>query len=84
MTTLTTFPSTSELGQDHDVVFWFGDLNYRICSTVASLDVLAHAVGLDLQFLLENDQLNNAREAGDAFDGFLEGEASWLSQFAHK
>ncbi|CAM9117041.1 unnamed protein product, partial [Laminaria digitata] len=62
-----------ELGiQDHDAVFWFGDLNYRIDSSVSALDVLEHALSRRLLFLAENDQLNSAREAGDAFEGFQE------------
>lgn len=55
-------------------MFWFGDLNYRIESSVAALEVLDHAVSGRLLFLADNDQLNSAREAGDAFNGFYEGE----------
>lgn len=63
--------------QDHDVVFWFGDLNYRIESSVAALEVLGHAVSGGLPFLATKDQLNSAREAGAAFEGFHEG-AAWV------
>lgn len=56
------------------MVFWFGDLNYRIESSIAALEVLAHAVSGGVSFLAANDQLNSAREAGDAFRGFHEGE----------
>eukprot|EP00752_Nemacystus_decipiens_P002667 g2495.t1 len=58
--------------QDHDVVFWFGDLNYRIEASIAALEVLGHAVSGGFPFLSANDQLNSAREAGAAFDGFHE------------
>eukprot|EP00903_Cladosiphon_okamuranus_P016392 g15117.t1 len=58
--------------QDHDVVFWFGDLNYRIESSVAALEVLSHAVCGGFPFLAANDQLNSARETGAAFEGFHE------------
>lgn len=65
--------------KDHDAVFWLGDLNYRIDSSVAALDVLHHALSRQLAFLAENDQLNRAREAGDAFEGFHEGKMErWL------
>lgn len=60
--------------KDHDVAFWSGDLNYRIESSVAALEVLHHALCRRFLFLAANDQLNNAREAGDAFQGFHEGE----------
>lgn len=56
------------------MVFWFGDLNYRIGSSMSPLDVLAHAQARRLQVLADNDQLNGAREAGDAFEDFHEGE----------
>lgn len=55
-------------------MFWFGDLNYRIDSSISALDVLDHALSHRLLFLAEHDQLNSAREAGDAFEGFQEGE----------
>lgn len=57
------------------MVFWFGDLNYRIESSVAALEVLSHAVSGGFPFLAANDQLNSARETGAAFEGFHEGEA---------
>ncbi|CAM9194753.1 unnamed protein product [Ectocarpus sp. 8 AP-2014] len=70
---ITTHNTSEHLGiQDHDVVFWFGDLNYRIESSIAALEVLAHAVSGGVSFLAANDQLNSAREAGDAFRGFHE------------
>ena len=50
------------------------DSNYRIDSSISALDVLEHALSRRLPFLAENDQLNSAREAGDAFEGFKEGE----------
>lgn len=64
----------SRRSQDHDAVFWFGDLNYRIESSIDAQEVLGHAVSRRLRFLAANDQLNAAREAGDAFEGFHEGE----------
>lgn len=59
------------------MVFWFGDLNYRIESSIAALQVLGHAVSGELAFLVANDQLNTARETGAAFEGFHEGNAGW-------
>lgn len=59
--------------QDHDAVFWLGDLNYRIHVSVPAVEVLEHALADRLDFLLKNDQLNLSREAGDAFVSFQEG-----------
>ncbi|CAM9247240.1 unnamed protein product, partial [Scytosiphon promiscuus] len=58
--------------QDHDAVFWFGDLNYRIESSIDAQEVLGHAVSRRLRFLAANDQLNGTRGAGEAFEGFHE------------
>lgn len=56
-------------------MLWFGDLNYRIESSVAALEVLGHAVSGGFHFLAANDQLNSTRKAGAAFEGFHEGKA---------
>lgn len=77
LTNVTRYPAYLNIcyfSQDHDAVFWLGDLNYRIESTIAALEVLDHALSREYLFLAENDQLNSAREAGDAFGGFQEGE----------
>lgn len=68
------FLSSAYASQNHDVVFWMGDLNYRIDMSVAAPEVLKHALARRLGLLKEKDQLNCAREAGDAFQGFQEGE----------
>ncbi|MGH0145400.1 UNVERIFIED_CONTAM: hypothetical protein FKN15_048864 [Acipenser sinensis] len=57
---------------DHDVVFWFGDLNFRI----EALDM--HFVKLSingnkLSTLWEKDQLNMAKESETVLEGFHEG-----------
>lgn len=57
-------------------MFWVGDLNYRIDASVPASEVLEHALARRLAPLRERDQLNRAREAGEAFGGFHEGKAS--------
>ncbi|CAM9572248.1 unnamed protein product, partial [Ectocarpus fasciculatus] len=81
---ITSHNTSEHLGiQDHDVVFWFGDLNYRIESSIAALEVLAHAVSGGVSFLAANDQLNSAREAGDAFMGFHEAPIDFLPTYKY-
>lgn len=70
--------------QDHDVVLWFGDLNYRIEASIAALEVLGHAVSGRLRFLAANDQLNGAREAGAVFEGFHEGKEGGSRRLGNK
>ncbi|XP_020345637.1 inositol polyphosphate 5-phosphatase K isoform X2 [Oncorhynchus kisutch] len=57
---------------DHDVVFWFGDLNFRI----DELEIPAVKAAIDnnkLTMLWEKDQLNMAKDSESVLEGFLEG-----------
>ncbi|XP_047424877.1 inositol polyphosphate 5-phosphatase K [Mugil cephalus] len=57
---------------DHDVVFWFGDLNFRI----EDYDIHVVKCAIDsnkLPLLWERDQLNMAKNTEPILEGFLEG-----------
>ncbi|XP_034564837.1 inositol polyphosphate 5-phosphatase K [Notolabrus celidotus] len=57
---------------DHDVVFWFGDLNFRI----EDYDIHVVKCAIDsnkLPLLLERDQLNMAKNTESILEGFMEG-----------
>ncbi|TNN71315.1 Phosphatidylinositol 4,5-bisphosphate 5-phosphatase A [Liparis tanakae] len=57
---------------DHDVVFWFGDLNFRI----EDYDIHVVKCAIDsnkLPLLLERDQLNMAKHTESILEGFVEG-----------
>ncbi|XP_044031092.1 inositol polyphosphate 5-phosphatase K isoform X2 [Siniperca chuatsi] len=57
---------------DHDVVFWFGDLNFRI----EDYDIHVVKCAIDsnkLPLLLERDQLNMAKNTEPILEGFNEG-----------
>ncbi|KAG9263350.1 inositol polyphosphate 5-phosphatase K [Astyanax mexicanus] len=57
---------------DHDVVFWFGDLNFRIDDY--DIHVVKSAIENNkLPLLWERDQLNMAKNSESILDGFLEG-----------
>lgn len=57
---------------DHDVVFWFGDLNFRIDDL--EMQVVKSAIDNNkLPFLWEKDQLNMAKGCEAVLEGFLEG-----------
>lgn len=57
----------------HEYVFWFGDLNYRICSDVDDESVFATVLQGDWPALRNVDQLNMERESGNVFHQFNEG-----------
>ncbi|KAL7836422.1 hypothetical protein AOLI_G00277060 [Acnodon oligacanthus] len=57
---------------DHDVVFWFGDLNFRI----EDLEMHVVKAAIDnnkLSMLWEKDQLNMAKDSETVLEGFEEG-----------
>ena len=78
---------------DHEIVFWFGDLNYRIDETP---DKIQSNNNLDLNrifdlierkdynLLKKKDQLNLEREKGHVFQGFVEGELTFAPTYKYQ
>ena len=63
---------TNSVGvSDHDMVFWFGDLNYRVDESIPTERVLELSEKNMLGELIENDQLNIERANGRVFQGEL-------------
>uniref|UniRef100_A0A8C9MEU3 Phosphatidylinositol 4,5-bisphosphate 5-phosphatase A n=2 Tax=Passeriformes TaxID=9126 RepID=A0A8C9MEU3_SERCA len=65
---------------DHDLVFWFGDLNFRI----ESLDICFVKYAIDsnvLSQLWEKDQLNIAKSTWPVLRGFQEGPLNFPPTF---
>ncbi|XP_067340027.1 inositol polyphosphate 5-phosphatase K [Channa argus] len=61
---------------DHDVVFWFGDLNFRI----EDYDIHVVKCAIDsnkLPLLWERDQLNMAKNTESVLEGFMEGSLNF-------
>ncbi|XP_034452780.1 inositol polyphosphate 5-phosphatase K [Hippoglossus hippoglossus] len=57
---------------DHDVVFWLGDLNFRINDL--DMQVVKSAIDNNkYSMLLEKDQLNMAKDSETVLEGFQEG-----------
>ncbi|CAM9885525.1 unnamed protein product, partial [Hapterophycus canaliculatus] len=56
-----------------DIVFWLGDLNYRITEEITDQEVFDMLGRDDLETLRRLDQLNIARASGTAFQEFQEG-----------
>lgn len=68
------FPQGRDV-DSHDVVFWFGDFNYRI--NLSGDEVKRAVYSNDLERLWASDQLLQQRAQGLAFDGFQEGTLSF-------
>eukprot|EP01042_Synura_sphagnicola_P000383 gene383-400_t len=71
-------PSNSTFSvKDHDVIFWFGDLNYRI-EQGPDLPELYNMIENKLYSeLCRYDQLTMERMAGNVFHGFMEGSLAF-------
>ena len=57
---------------DHDVVWWLGDLNYRIDEGMTTEEVFEKAQRGEIENLRKHDQLNIERAASSVFQGFNE------------
>lgn len=58
---------------DHDIVLWFGDLNYRIVTGLETSIVYDMIESKRSIYLAPYDQLNQERESGRVFNHFHEG-----------
>lgn len=58
---------------DHDIIIWLGDLNYRIDSAIPDEYVFELIESARLDELAELDQLNIEKDRGEVFEGFHEG-----------
>lgn len=56
--------------RDHEIIFWIGDLNYRINDTIEQ--VKRKIEGKEYKDLLQNDQLFLQMKLAAAFEGYIE------------
>ncbi|XP_016988794.1 inositol polyphosphate 5-phosphatase K isoform X2 [Drosophila rhopaloa] len=66
---------------DHDVVFWFGDLNFRLSGDMTAWDVRTDVENMRYAELLELDQLNMLRAKGNAFSLLEEQQPTFAPTF---
>lgn len=69
---------------DHDVVFWVGDLNYRIDGSLTTEEVFDKIKSDDLEPLREMDQLNIERAKRRAFQDFHEGVLGFAPTYKYQ
>ena len=76
---------TSSVGvPDHDMVFWLGDLNYRIDESIPTMRVMELSKKGMLEELIEHDQLNIERAAGRVFRDFEEGPLTFKPTYKYQ
>ena len=69
---------------DHDIVFWLGDLNYRIEDSVMTERVLFLAEKGKIDEIRALDQLNIERAAGRVFQNFEEGPLTFVPTYKYQ
>uniref|UniRef100_A0A5S6QFB6 Rho-GAP domain-containing protein n=1 Tax=Trichuris muris TaxID=70415 RepID=A0A5S6QFB6_TRIMR len=67
---------------DHDYIFWFGDMNYRLQNAERSMLDRANRNDLHTQFL-RYDQLADMRSKGLIFQDFKEGAIAFLPTYKY-
>ncbi|EIW69000.1 hypothetical protein TREMEDRAFT_39318 [Tremella mesenterica DSM 1558] len=65
--------------EDHDVIIWAADFNYRI--SLPNGEVRELTASDDIESLVEADQLKLAIEAGEVFHGYQEGIITFLPTY---
>ncbi len=66
----------------HSYVLWFGDMNYRI-EDMSREVIKFHSSPNKLHKLRENDQLYLSMKMGKCFDGFIEGEITFMPTYKY-
>ena len=69
---------------DHDLVFWLGDLNYRIDESMPTEKVLELSESKTLDELRLLDQLSIERKEQRAFHGFEEGPLTFVPTYKYQ
>lgn len=69
---------------EHDIIFWMGDLNYRIDDSLSTEAVFERIKHADLEPLRMNDQLNIERSKNKVFQGFQEGVLHFLPTYKYQ
>lgn len=66
----------------HDIIFWFGDLNYRI-DTFSLMNALELIFTNELDELLVNDQLLKEKTNLNVFEGYNEGKINFRPTYKY-
>lgn len=67
---------------EHDLIFWYGDLNYRIDS-LSTEKIIKNITTNNFKSCLEHDQLIKARNKEGVLSDFFEGEIDFLPTFKY-
>lgn len=69
---------------DHEVIFWLGDLNYRIDEDMTTEEVFELLDKASIASLRVKDQLNIERKKGAVFRDFEEGELTFMPTYKYQ
>ncbi|XP_047740150.1 phosphatidylinositol 4,5-bisphosphate 5-phosphatase A [Hyalella azteca] len=82
----TTFPQCSPTTSIlyHDYVFWMGDLNFRLASSISGEEIARLVSKGSLEELYELDELKKAQSARDAFEPLTEAPLTFPPTYKYK
>ena len=69
---------------DHDVILWFGDLNYRIRESISASEVMEIVKRGGSSSLINRDQLKFEMEKKNVFHDYEEGQLDFLPTYKYQ
>jgi phosphatidylinositol-bisphosphatase len=69
---------------DHEIIFWIGDLNYRLDEALGTEDIFQLIDQSNWAYLRERDQLNLERKKGSVFKDFVEGDLNFAPTYKYQ
>lgn len=69
---------------DHDIVLWIGDLNYRINPVLSYDTIFKNIRENNIEPLIEKDQLIQSKDSNQCFNDFVEPPINFLPTYKYK
>lgn len=68
----------------HDFIFWLGDMNYRITKSLPTEEVFQMIDANNWRMLLHSDQLSQERKKGTVFNEFIEPDINFMPTYKYQ
>jgi len=69
---------------NHDFIFWLGDMNYRVSKSLSTEEVFRMIDANNWQNLLHSDQLSQERKKGTVFNDFVEPPINFMPTYKYQ
>lgn len=68
----------------HDFIFWLGDMNYRVSKDLSTEEVFRMIDANNWRNLLHSDQLSQERKKGTVFNEFIEPDINFMPTYKYQ